>query len=286
MTPILHILATVLKPERTPAALLLFRSLRVGFPTATVKVWGNGLDDVAAAHLARACAADKAEFTNLAMTSHDAWIEALLEESLTPFWICDTDVVFWRPVEEWFSDANYFWPETIWAGRFEPEFHEEWTNTRHMERLHTCLMWFNPAKVRTAMRKWAAQIPMLWRRQADFPFVRQHFVPLAGELPMFYDTCAGLYHAIGGTRFTEEQDEAFEHLHCATYADQITAPGLKTLKDGHDLIYQGLQSARGLRQRQNEYYQARRLPPLKPTSVGDKITKGKHAIQSGDTIAR
>ena len=38
-----HILVTVRKPELLPAALLVFKTLEVGFPTTPVYVWGNGL---------------------------------------------------------------------------------------------------------------------------------------------------------------------------------------------------------------------------------------------------
>ena len=49
MTPTVHILATVRQPALLPAATLVCRTLRIGFPTATAAVWGNGLSHAAAA---------------------------------------------------------------------------------------------------------------------------------------------------------------------------------------------------------------------------------------------
>jgi hypothetical protein len=251
MKPTVHILATVRKPELLDAALLVFRTLRVGFPSAQVKVWGNGLNDWNAAVIAHAADQCGAEFRNLEPTSHDAWIESLMEESLAPFWICDTDMVFWEPVEQWFSVTTDL-PK--YAGRFEPMFNEEWTGTLHVQRLHTCLMWIQPAEVRMAMAKFRSRIPAPWGHVADFPFIRQHIIPRFNQKPLFYDTCAGLYHAADGRAFSEEQNACFEHLHCATYADALEN---KAFQEMHQRVYQDTNAARGIRAHQDKYYASR-----------------------------
>lgn len=262
MKQTVHILATVRKPELLDAALFVFRSLRTGFPDAAVKVWGNGLNSYDQMLLAHAVDQVKGEFRNLPPTSHDAWIESLIEESIRPFWICDTDVVFWDPVEEWFSLRD-----VVYAGRREPEFDEEWTQTRHVERLHTCLMYLNPAAVRSAMREFVAKIPPPWRNSADFPFIRQHFVPVHNGATLFYDSCAGLFQAAPGEAFTDGQNEAFDHLHCATYADLASpalscglkmADGKRSLQDVHRLIFENKELARGIKQKQDAYYASRK----------------------------
>lgn len=246
-----HILATVRKPELLEAALLVFRTLRVGFPTAPVFVWGNALPleaEAAVAHAAQDC---RAVFTNIPVTVHDLWIENLLQESLEPFWICDTDVLFWESVER-------FKPAPLLAGRLEPEFEEESTGTLHMERLHTALMWFNPAPLRAAMRAWMARIPAPWGHTGEFPFVRQHFVPLRGERARFYDTCAGLWHAGLGTPWTEKQNDAFDHLHCATYIDLIGPHLSVELRQAHQAIYADHRVGKGMRHHQAKYYNRQR----------------------------
>lgn len=258
MRPAIHILVTIRKPELRDAALLVFRTLRVGFPGSPVLVWGNGLtpaqqQDVAT--VSRDLA--RAHFiTNLPLTSHDAWIEQLINTQTDGFWICDTDMVFFEPVTLPVAVKGF-------VGRYEPEFDEEWTGTRHVDRLHTCLMFINPTALRQGIRHWQARIPSPWRDSAQFPLVRQHFIPVRAALnaqpeTLFYDTMAGLWHAGLGTPFTPEQDAAFEHLCCGTYADLVDAPSLANLRAVHQSVYSNPERARGLKQAQDTYYQERK----------------------------
>ncbi len=252
-----HILATVRKPELLPAATLVFATLRVGFPTADICVWGNGLDPEASRHLASAAQFVGGAFANLPPSSHDAWIEGILLRSTAPFWICDTDMVFHSSVESFVLPT-----ECAFAGRFEPEFLEEWTDTVHVARLHTCLQWLAPERVRSQMHGYIATFPQPWRNTAQFPFVRQHFVPVRGERAWFYDSTAGLYQAGIGTPFTAAQNDAFDHLCFATYIDAI-APHLKDIAPGIEqrfaAIYRDPSLARGIRHEQEKYYAARSL---------------------------
>lgn len=251
MNPTLHILATVRKPELLDAALLVFKTLRTGFPDAPVRVWGNALPARIMTAVVRECARIGAQFDNLPATVHDAWIESLVEESQQPFWICDTDVVF-------FDRVPAPPPGTALSGRFESACMEDWTQSLHAERLHTALLYFNPSLVRTAMRAYRAQVPAPWGESANFPFIRQHFIPTRGSGILCYDTCAGLWQAGIGTPFTEEQNDAYEHLHCATYADLIDRNlDAGKLRSMHDAVYQNPERARGLRRSQEPYYQAR-----------------------------
>ena len=250
MNTTVHILATVRNPALLESALLVFKTVRVGFPRALIQVRGNGLDPVAADAVGLAASQSGCDFHNDNRTSHDAWIEKLIYTKGDPFWVCDTDLVFFEAVEHWFAGK----PSVMHAGRFEPEFYEEWTRSRHMARLHTSLMYLNPVELRLGMRTWMGQFPTLWHT-AQMNLIRQQFVPLLGELPLFYDTCAALYHALGGTAFTKEQNAAFEHLHCGTYADLIGAvTSLRDLAAVHRAVYADPSRARGLQHKQNDYY--------------------------------
>lgn len=252
MSARVHILATVRNPSLLDAALLVFRSLRKGFPNAPVMVWGNDLSGRALTAVSRAANGVQGQFFNVLPMVHDAWIEKLILDGNEPFWVCDTDMVFFGPV----PDPK---PGTVFSGRFEPEFLEEWTGTRHMARLHTCLMYFEPRLLRPAMRAWLAQFPAPWGMSAQVHLVRQNFVPLAGSVPLFYDTCAGLWHAnVGGVRFDAETDGTFEHLHCGTYADLVSrCQGLADLATVHKTIYRDNGQARSLRAWQERYYESR-----------------------------
>lgn len=258
MSERVNILVTVRKAELLPAATLVFRTLRRGFPEAQIFAWGNGL---AAGHqeVIEGCVkAVGGVYQALPATSHDIWIEALLQREMKPFWICDTDVVFFHDLESWFGRH----PQRPITGRFEPEFLEEWTGTRHMARLHTCVMRLDPVAVRAAMRAWVCRFPKPWRCSAEFPFVRQTFVPRntgpAAQEVMFYDTCAGLWHSVGGRPFSEGENECFEHLHCGTYVDLMAKPGEPGPGQGlqalHAEVYRDPERARGIRKQQESYY--------------------------------
>lgn len=222
--PIVHILATVRKPSLIRAATFVFDTLRVGFPTATICVSGNALDRQSereiCGHLKFNNHDGEIHYTNLAHTSHDAFIETLIQVMNRPFWLCDTDVYFKAKVEHWFPEEG-----TILAGRYEHEFHEEWTNTLKVARLHTCLMYIDPIKLRTAIREVTGRIPWPFGNSAQQNLIRQTFMPRLGSKTLFYDTMAGCWQSGIGTKFSKEQDAAFAHLHAATYCDLI-APNL------------------------------------------------------------
>lgn len=180
-------------------------------------------------------------------TAHDLWVAALLGDSLYPFWIVDTDIVFWSSVEGFASG--------FLLGRYEPTFLEPWTGTQHVERLHTSLLYFDPAPIRQAIRSWMASYhPKGFPFLPDVQLVRQHYVPQRDKPALFYDTCAALFNAIGGTPFTLEQDSAFEHLHCGVYSNRINE-ALPGITDVHKAVFADLNAARGLREQQSTFYQ-------------------------------
>jgi len=277
----IHILATVRNPALLDAALLVFKSLRLGFPHNAVTVYGNGLRSDHAAAVQQAAASANAAFNWIRPTAHDVWLEHLVQSQDEPFWICDTDIVFFAPVK----------PPTAagvdLAGRFEPGFDEEWTQCFHVERLHTCLLYLDPLALRAKMRAWLHQhVPSIFSH-AGCQFIRQHFVAVLerdcaggqsqhGDIPgrdqaaaaglatqprsttHFYDTAAGLYHAFGGTAFDEEQNAAFEHLHCGSYSDLIgRCESLKDLPAVHQAVLANPDQARGLHAAQAQYYSTR-----------------------------
>lgn len=249
MKPTCHVLCTVRKDALLEGALLVFRSVRIGFPAANICVYGNGLLPKHERIIAAKAQDVGATFQNLLPTQHDLWINDLIARGTEPFWICDTDVVFWSAVDEFHNGQ-------VFAGRLEPAFHEEYTRCDHPARLHTSLMWIDPSAVRCAMRVWMCKLPELWRRQAQFPFILQHFIPRHHEAPLFYDTMAGLYQAGFGTPFTDEQNKAFEHLHCSSYADEVAErTSLKEMPAMHQAIYRNPELARGLQVQQAAYYE-------------------------------
>lgn len=255
MSACVHILATVRRRELLPAALLVFQTLRTGFPRAEVFVWGNNLDPKSRAAVEGATKAVGGHYAQLNRTAHDEWIEHMMLNWRGEFWLCDTDVVFFESLEA----APAGEAEVEMMGRLEPGFNEEWTGTFHVERLHTCLLYINPARVRARMRVWQGQFNGELFGNAQAPLIRWTFVPQRGKRPLFYDTCAGLWQAGIGTAFSEAQNRAFEHLHCATYADLVAqCEGLADLPKVHAAIYEEPLRARGLWEQQQAYYSERK----------------------------
>ena len=250
-----HLLAYCRRLELLPATLLVFETLRKGFPDAPVLVRGNGLSAKAEAAVQRAAGRIGAAYVRGQPVTHDGWIEEIVRTGLEPGWVCDTDVVFFEPMRA---------PEAPWttlAGRLQPAFEDEYTRSMHVARLEPAVMWLNPPEIRAAMRQWMGQIPAPCGG-AEHLFIRQHFVPRRRQWPLFYDTCAGLWQAGIGVAFDDEQNRAFEHLHCGTYAD-LVSPTLQQMGKGpsleqvHQAIYALPARARGLWQAQQQFYRAR-----------------------------
>jgi predicted O-methyltransferase YrrM len=174
----------------------------------------------------------------------------LIRHSSKPFWICDTDIVFFKKMEADFSGQDVF------AGRLEPKFGDLWTNTTHAERLHTCLMWIDPVSVRLKIREWAGRLPPPWSWSIQHPMILQHAIPVRGGKTMFLDTTCGLWQAGCGKAFSEDQNSCFEHLYAATYVDCVGNNLGFDIAAAHRAIYKDTEMARGIRSKQDDFYAA------------------------------
>jgi hypothetical protein len=246
-----HILAFCRKPELLPAATLVFKTLRVGFPRGQlfVSVRNDSPCLVEITSAAREAAAAQVRLLSSARLGHDEWIRYLIETSEEPFWICDTDVIFW----------NRFRHEpdgSALAGVHMPSFCEPWTGTRYRERLHPCLMRIDPSAFKRSFRKYLDRFPPEPFHPLIEP-VLQQWQPerLNGTvIHHFYDTLAMAWHAFGGQDFTEEQIESFSHLNCATYADLIGPSQDFDMLGAHKAVYENIENARGLWAKQFQWF--------------------------------
>jgi hypothetical protein len=188
---------------------------------------------------------------NIAKTAHGSWIEGLVANEREPFWILDTDVVFFGPVQDWFVGREN---DVIFAGRKEPTFWEDWTKTIHISRLHPSLMYFNPQLMRAAMRGWPRGQEFL--ETVECNFFRWQMVPLDGKM-YFHDTMSGASHALGGTEFTPEQNECYEHLYSGSYIHLM--PGMEDGVKMHDAIIASPRLAKGLWKQQQIWYEEHKV---------------------------
>jgi len=223
-----HLLVTALNGRLNEASVLVFRTLRIGFPTLPVTVWGNRLNRDAEEKVFALAAQSGACWLPMAQElGHDQWIAKLILESPSPFWLCDGDMIFRDNVEGF---ARGFL-----AGRYEPAFHEPWSGTQKVARLHRSLLYVDAPALRGLFREWMGKWhPKGFPFLPETEFVKQHYVPCgAGLSPLFYDTMAGAFQAFGGESFTQVENSAFTHLHCGSYVHRMgdAIPGLAKAHD-------------------------------------------------------
>lgn len=243
MSENVHILATCSKPELIDATLLVFKTLRVGFPKANVTVWRNG-EPTGRPAIDDAAMKVDCELVQSEPTIHHDWIKERLRDATEPFWICDTDMVFWKSVEDWKVQAPL-------AGAYIPEFFDSWSRCRTAPRLHTSLLRFDPVLIKARLETLHDKV-----RVSRFTPLVDLVAPVVLPNGFFYDTCSLLYHAVGGQQFNEAQLEAYEHLHGGTWIDELSQayPGLKEV---HQSVYADISKAKGSHVRMQQFYQFR-----------------------------
>lgn len=251
-TPNVHILITCRNESLLRYSTLVFDSLRVGFPTAKIIATGNSLPLYALEPIKAACDLTGTELTLGSETIHHRWIKGLLEQNEEPFVICDTDQVMYDSMEV------FDFSQTPLAGRRIPQFRDEFSGCITRSRLHTSLLYINPALVKERLSAFTTKV-------ADTPFtpianlIYPQVVPFNGE-PVFYDTMAQLYHAIGGTKFSEDILDRYFHSNFGSIED-IVLPRLNgsgdAMKKARDWVLENPVRGRGAWRYQEGYYLAR-----------------------------
>lgn len=244
------VLATCRKPELLPYTLLVFRTIRVGFPTANIKVYLNPMSAGEAATVKAACVGVGAQ-TDQVDTIHHEWIAKLVTIEDEPFFLCDTDIIF-------YSDFERFRFTGPLAGWRIPEWSDAFSGAVARARLHTSLLYINPVMVRERIEAYESGIansPFTPKANLFYPLV----VPFK-KRSYFYDTCAMLYHAIGGESFTDEQVEAYFHFHFGSIPDfvipRLPAVNQESMLKERQLILDNPALGRGKWREQMEYLQS------------------------------
>ncbi len=245
MAPLVTILTFGAHPALAYGTLLVFKTLRVGFPTARVEVFDNGSHPEVAAAVAREAARVGATFTALRPQHFAAYYHWQLRERAHagPVVLLDPDVVFWRAVEGWdFGDA-------LLAGRLMPE-GRGCGSLVNVQRLHPSLLWVpEPAGLPEG-----GIAPRLGFR---------------GGIPHFWDTFADLYQAHAGqcVAFDAAQLDAYDHLFHGTHLP-VMDTGDDVIRRAHLAAARGdLGALRGLWREQDEHFRAVRAtaaPPIGP----------------------
>lgn len=246
MLPTVHIFATCKNSNLLRATLLIFKTLRIGFPTSEVMIH-IGNDSLYKNEIAYEAFHSGCSCTVSTDTIHYEWIEWLLETQKEPFIILDTDLVFHKSCE-WFEYPTHI----PISGRFIPTFKNEFAKSIDKARLHTSFLYFNPNDIYNRLNIVLQGYPIT------------EFLPIASTVypqiilyspSTFFDTCAILYGTVGGLAFTEDQLDCYDHIQSGTLVD-LVAPYLKDidLKKSHEAIYRDLSLIKGQWKIQEAYY--------------------------------
>ncbi len=221
------ILISIPDPKYFDNCTMVFKTLRVGYPTASVHVTVNGVgreeDQYKATSLAGTAGANYIHMAGEPL-HHGAWIRDTFNacsNDTEPLVILDGDIHFWKSCEDWKFTAPL-------AGFYMPEIWNVWSNCRSVPRLHTSHLWFTDPK------QLAEKIGRRYPRNDEYspcdPFMPEtRFIN--GE-PLFWDTCSNLYNMVGGFHFGQEHLACYEHLNSAGFVEKVA--GLMGGKTGED----------------------------------------------------
>jgi hypothetical protein len=243
------------KPELLYGTALIFKTLRVGFPTAEVQVVDNsslpGLVRSVIRAWAEQAGCSYRQLDGPRATSHHLFLKrTILSDMGGTVIFLDPDVCFWENCENWSFTG-------LVAGRRIPCFYDEFARCVTMPRLHTSFLWVEDvARLRE-------RIVELQRRHFDFDPFAPYMFPQGGRWHRF-DACANLFAALEGEMhaFGEIELNAYDHLFCGSHLDQVLEmldPADRTaLRQLHSDVRKDYRTLQGAWRRQEEYFTKRR----------------------------
>ena len=144
-----------------------------------------------------------------------------------PLIFIDGDVIFWENMEpcvRWFAE-NYTHAQEQIAGFFVPSYISPQTQSLYMSRLHTSLLIVRNPRQLTTMIAGLHIGPSAMRSPLSVPYyqcdlIKPQYVYVLGR-PLYFDTCAGLYHAFGGIAFGSDALKCYDHVNSASFYDDV-----------------------------------------------------------------
>jgi hypothetical protein len=239
-------------------ATLVFKTIRKGFPNGDIRISFHPNNTEAQNDTIKWRISDitKEVFAlvgdlDILWFYHWDWIERLIITEHEPFWICDTDIVFWDAAEKalptYYEDASLI-------GEFIPRHLDVFTGAIMQGKLHTALMYINPTLFKSETVKFKNALGCPVRMIPEF--INPQMV-LLNKLWYYYDTLAMYYHGSPSCRRLINCSEVFTHLHAGTWVKAMakTVPNFaERLELQHSAVYSNIKYAKSIRQHQNEYY--------------------------------
>lgn len=257
MTPVVSILTYCAHPALAYGTLMVFKTLRVGFPTAKIEVFDNGSHPEVREQIMRACAEVDAVFIAIEPQHWSRHIRQQLlerEDTGAPLVLVDPDVAFWSSVEGWdFGDA-------LMSGRLMAEV-KSGPIVSHA-RLHPSMLW----------------VPSLARLRGVLhpDEVAPRMAPADGSL-RFWDTLAAAHERLGPqcAAFTPEHLDSFDHLFFGSHL-----PAIDGFMADHDSVFHrchhavaagDLAAIRGSWREQDAYFAGHRSGRTADEMAGDVV---------------
>ena len=196
--------------------LLVFNTLRIGFPTAEVLVFDNGSSPEALPQIEAAALAAECQFIPMPRAPFVGFYKwAILEQvEFNSIVLLDPDIIFWKNVEDIKIDA-------LFSGRLMPEMLSQGITA--LPRIHPSFFRIpNVSLLRAAIQHTRSNI------------VDQLFASVKGK-EYFWDTLAMLHQVAPGTAFTDDELDCYDHLFfgCHFPSVQNTLPKNSFIEQGH-----------------------------------------------------
>lgn len=201
---------------------LVFDTLRKGFPSSNIEVWDNYNNEDEKVHLIELC--EKGGYhhnVSFKRWHHADWIEMIVNTHDDEVVILDPDIIFYDNCQE------FDFP-TLIAGRFVPTIWNEWFGAISYERLHTSFLQIRDCK---ELRKQLGEVypPMLHPVYNDYTPLNPYrpAVNFYQGYPMAWDTCATIFHMVGGSCFTPNELSRYSHVNSSAFQEEM----LERVKD-------------------------------------------------------
>lgn len=235
-------------------SIAVFKTLRVGFPTAEIIVDYNGpcyevrkyIDD-------KILNISPVSTRYLDSVEHYDWIQSIVNTSDGPIVFCDTDMIFYENVETNLEPLQEY-RNLLIAGRKIPQYYNITIGATEASRLHTSLLYINSCE---NLRQHIATTHNTGLHPFN-PFAPFQYYSDEGQL-RFYDTCANLYHSIGikYAQFGEYILDKYTHLVSGTMLTHVAKllPNGERLIEHHKMAQKDPESVRGLWREHDKFYQ-------------------------------
>jgi hypothetical protein len=241
-------------PEQLYGTTLIFRTLRVGFPTGRVTVVDNASIGDARPEierLAREAGCDYRQLETPGVEHAQFLADTVADVSRTgggTVVFIDPDVCLWQSCEDFAFSG-------LIAGQLSPAYDDEVMACATLPRLHSSFLWIPDA------RRLDDELRRIAATHVDF----RPFLPVSvrlGGMWVRYDTGASLFAALGDhvSLFTDENQACYDHIFGGTHLDlwrpHLHGEAADILLEAHARARAGdLEALRGLWKKQQDAWE-------------------------------